>query len=158
MLYDNIMVPYDGSSSSRAALQEAARFAQQDPRLTLRIVHIMDVETRVAALLDKRPSARAEVTSSDLRRLHEQVIQQTDEALHRQVDSILQPLLNRVIIEFLEETSPGAQIVAYATDNDCDLIIMGSRGLGALRGMLGSVSNYVLRESDVPVMVVKHSE
>ncbi|MFR4802462.1 MAG: universal stress protein [Eggerthellaceae bacterium] len=32
---------------------------------------------------------------------------------------------------------------------------MGSRGLGALRGILGSVSSYVLRNADVPVLIVK---
>ena len=50
---------------------------------------------------------------------------------------------------------PGGQIVTYAIDNLCDLIVMGSRGLGALRGILGSVSSYVLRNADVPVLIVK---
>ena len=32
---------------------------------------------------------------------------------------------------------------------------MGRRGLGALRGMLGSVSYAVLRNADMPVLTVK---
>ena len=66
--------------------------------------------------------------------------------------------MNRIVIEFLEETAPGPQIVSYARDNGCDLIVMGSRGLGALRGMLGSVSSHVLREAEMPVMVVKNAD
>lgn len=158
MLYDNVMVPYDGSPSSRAALEEAARFAQEDPGLTLRIVHILDTETAVAALLDKEARAASDVPADHIRELLQRVIDEADAAVHRQIDGILEGLSNRVVIEFLEETSPGAQIVAYAAENGCDLIVMGSRGLGAIRGMLGSVSNYVLREAGVPVLVVKAAE
>ena len=50
---------------------------------------------------------------------------------------------------------PGEQIVAFADEHACDLIVMGSRGLGALRGILGSVSSHVLREAAVPVLIVK---
>lgn len=71
---------------------------------------------------------------------------------------MLAGLMNKIVIELLEETNPGNQIVSYAHENNCDLIIMGSRGLGALRGILGSVSNYVLREANVPVLVVKTAE
>ena len=35
------------------------------------------------------------------------------------------------------------------------MIAMGSRGLGALRGMIGSVSFAVLRSSQIPVLIVK---
>ena len=37
-----------------------------------------------------------------------------------------------------------------------DLVVMGSRGLGALTGMLlGSVSNYLLTHMEAPVFIVK---
>ena len=106
--------------------------------------------------LEKR--AAADVPSAHLRDLQQRVIEETDAAIHRQIDSILEELDNCVVIEFLEETSPGSQIVAYAEAAKCDLIVMGSRGLGAIRGMLGSVSNHVLREASMPVLVVKAAE
>ena len=46
-------------------------------------------------------------------------------------------------------------IVEYAEDNDIEIIVMGRRGLGALRGMLGSVSYAVLHQADIPVLTVK---
>ena len=78
--------------------------------------------------------------------------------LKAQVDGVIRPLMNEKRVCLLPEVHPGDQIVKYAQENGCGLIIMGSRGLGALRGMLGSVSSYVLREAQVPVLVVKAPE
>lgn len=48
-------------------------------------------------------------------------------------------------------------IVDYAHDNDVDLVIMGSHGLGALKNrlMTGSVTTRVLHHIDKPVLVIK---
>jgi len=41
----------------------------------------------------------------------------------------------------------------------CDMLIIGARGLGGLRGaLLGSVSQALVHQSPVPVTVVKHAE
>jgi nucleotide-binding universal stress UspA family protein len=48
-------------------------------------------------------------------------------------------------------------IVDYAHNNDVDLVIMGSHGLGALKNrlMTGSVTTRVLHHIDKPVLVIK---
>lgn len=154
MLYDNVMVPYDGSPSATAALAEAVRFAKEDPGLTLHIVQIMDTEKLVIEKLEASGPVNGAVPDG-MREALEEVTAEANRRLHGQVDGMLAGLMNKVVVELLEETHPGSQIVSYAADHDCDLIVMGSRGLGALRGILGSVSSHVLREAAVPVLIVK---
>jgi len=50
--------------------------------------------------------------------------------------------------------NPGEEIVQTSIDENCDLIIVGSRGLGVVRRtIMGSVSDYVLHHANVPVTV-----
>ena len=50
----------------------------------------------------------------------------------------------------------GAEIVRYAQSRKFDLIVIGSRGPNPIAEMfLGSVANYVLNKSKVPVLLVK---
>jgi nucleotide-binding universal stress UspA family protein len=48
------------------------------------------------------------------------------------------------------------EIIVFADSHDADLIVVGSRGHGAVaRALLGSVSRGVLRESNRPVLIVR---
>ena len=59
--------------------------------------------------------------------------------------------------ETISETgSPAVVILDVAESLKADLIVMGSRGLGVVKGvLLGSVSQYIVEQSDCPVLVVK---
>ncbi len=52
---------------------------------------------------------------------------------------------------------PYSKIVAYAKEQEIDLIIIGSHGMTPLEKMLlGSVADKVIRKSTIPILVVKH--
>lgn len=52
--------------------------------------------------------------------------------------------------------TPGEYILNVAFEEDVGLILMGPRGLGKIRkAFLGSVSDYVLKKSPVPVLLHK---
>jgi len=57
---------------------------------------------------------------------------------------------------YVETGEPGECIIAFAKKSKCSEIVMGSRGLGRLSGLLlGSVVTKVVQMADVPVVVVK---
>jgi len=57
------------------------------------------------------------------------------------------------------EGQPGEAIVAAAESEGADLVVVGTHGRSVIgRLLLGSVSEYVVRHSRVPVMVVRPRE
>jgi nucleotide-binding universal stress UspA family protein len=57
---------------------------------------------------------------------------------------------------YLEVGDPASCIIDFATKTKCDEIVIGSRGLGGIKGVfLGSVANKVVQMCSVPVVVVK---
>lgn len=62
---------------------------------------------------------------------------------------------NAKVKGILEKGKPGPSIINIAEKEGCNLIIMGSRGLGPVKSMLlGSTSNYVIHHSKFPIMLV----
>jgi len=56
----------------------------------------------------------------------------------------------------VKEGKPARTIVEYARDNGCDLIVLGSRGVGETESMLlGSVSQKVSMLADCAVLIVR---
>ncbi len=58
--------------------------------------------------------------------------------------------------EVFEIGSPGPALLEFADDHHIDLIVMGSRGLGPIKGIfMGSVSSYLVSRAKCPVLVIK---
>ncbi len=56
---------------------------------------------------------------------------------------------------FLEKAAVGPAIVSKAEKENCDLIVMGSRGIGNVTSLLiSSASNYTVHNSKCPVMMI----
>ncbi|XP_020914089.1 uncharacterized protein LOC110251699 [Exaiptasia diaphana] len=66
---------------------------------------------------------------------------------------------NKIVAVHDEHSTPGEGIIALSNDYHATLIVIGSRGHGVIRrAILGSVSDYVVHHSDVPVAVIPPSE
>lgn len=61
----------------------------------------------------------------------------------------------RVTCSILEDGEPGAALIAYATHNHADHILMGARGASTARRYLGSVSSQVVAQAPCSVTVIR---
>ena len=156
MLYQHILVPYDRSDSAKAALQEALRIATQDTSTKVTVLTVAEPAEQDDAILGiaERMAGVIQDDREALRTVGKEYL----DKVKQQVEEDIAPLISRapnVVEVAVRRGKPHSQIVKFASEGSYDLIVMGSRGLSALQGMLGSVSYAVLRASKIPVLVVK---
>ena len=135
----NILVPIDGSEYSDRAIIEAIAMAQYcDAKLSFLYVANINQLAITAYLSDAILDA---VTKAG------KVI------LDRAVKTVPTGIKTET---FSETGSPPVVILDFIAEHNPDLVVMGSRGLGLVKGvLLGSVSQYVVEQSKCPVLVVK---
>lgn len=87
-----------------------------------------------------------------------QLLEQTERHVREKTEAVLtaderQRLSAHVAVEI---GSPAVKIVEYAEKHGIDLIVMGTRGLGAIERMwIGSVTQGVVRRAPCPVVSVQ---
>lgn len=138
-MYDEILVPTDGSAAARTAAETALDLAQRfDASLhAISVVELDESPTDVESEVTEEITQRREKTLATLR----------DQAADVGVSTATQ---------LIETTDPVHQAITdYARDHDVDLIVMGTHGrTGLNRLVLGSVTERTLRTSPVPVLTV----
>ena len=94
--------------------------------------------------------------------LGEPYLQQAINKINQEAETLVKPFrelfrkANIAITERIMEGRAGEVIVAVADTEKADLIIMGSRGLSDLEGLIvGSVTHRVLHAASCPVLVVR---
>jgi nucleotide-binding universal stress UspA family protein len=143
MSYRSILVAFDGSKASEKALQQAVELAASHPEAKLTVVHVMQMPMLdFGSFTFGPPEGYLEEYRNYEDMLREKARQQTASLPNAEFA--------------LLSGSPAKAILQYVQVNPCDLIVMGSRGLGAIQEwMLGSVSHQVVHQAQVPVLIVK---
>lgn len=137
--FRSILCPVDFSEHSRAALRHAAALAASG-------------RGRVTALFVNDPLLVAAATAACDERL---LSASTETELRRFVTTTLPAAAARSVRHVAAIGKPGREIVRLATQQGADLIVMGTHGLGAAgRLFFGSVTDYVLRHTPVPLLAV----
>ena len=139
--YKKVLLPVDGSVSSRRAMDNAVSLSKI---MNLEIL-LLYVTGAIPAVITGKPREEAEKSQKE------------------EADVVLVPylaFLNENKVNFNVMVVPAFRvwnrICKVAEDEKCDMIIMGSRGLGDWEGvMIGSVTHKVLAHCTVPVLVVR---
>lgn len=145
-MYKVIMAPTEGSDIEEGAISVAAKLAQRfdaDLHLVRAVPPPLVAETPDTPVLEITVQALAE---ERLARLHKL------EALGAE----LRALGHVRVVTALEDGRANQTLRDYASEFNVDLIVMSSHSRGGLkRATLGSVTDYLIRTTNTPVLVVK---
>lgn len=136
-MVQTILTPTDGSENSLRAIEKAIQLARPFEATIHAVSVIKMMPTRDRLRYDPEDDA--------------------NEAIDTARDLVEQEGLE--FVGATREGFPPQQIVAYATDNDIDMIVMGTHGRSGLdRVLMGSVAERTVRLSPIPVLLVPPKE
>ena len=135
MWCSKVLVAYDGSAPSAKALHLARSIGAQDESVELVFAHVVKLyglgTGAETVLLDEAKKVLVEM------------------------EQLADEVPNKAHAHLLKGSSPADLLLKCAEDEGCDLIVMGSRGQGGVKGFLGSVSYAVVQGSPIAVLIAK---
>jgi nucleotide-binding universal stress UspA family protein len=149
-----ILIGYDGSTDSQAAIDRAAELFPGHPVLVLTVWEpFLDMMARSGAGLGLAPGI---VDFETIDRASERSAREcAQEGVKRAHSAGLraEPHIR------VRHTTVAAAILEEAAATGAEAVLLGTRGLAGLRSlMMGSVSHAVLHDADLPVVVVPSAE
>lgn len=145
-MFSSILAAFDGSDGAVAALRKASELAKLcDAQLTILTVyrHHSVLEGSMYVLDAEKPDDIEAIMTKHAKEVVERGA------------SIAKESGCPKIRAFVKGGPTARTIVGFAKEHDNDLIVIGSRGLGSIEGvLLGSVSHKITSLADSPVLVI----
>lgn len=136
-MFDRLLVPTDGSGPAAAALELAARIASETA--TVHVLHVSE------------PSADGDAGSDG-------VLEQTPEEILTDARGSI-ATAGTSVLTAVREGAPREQILEYVDAHDIEIVSIGSHGRRETESLvLGSVTEGIVRDAPVPVLVVRASD
>lgn len=149
-MFEKLLVCLDGSKLAEQilpyAVEQALRF---NSKLTL--LRVMTIPSSAYLGAEGIATWTGNIIEAEIRRQEPEI--------KAYLDGIARPLLEKGInVEpiILQPAPAGHAILSYARDNSIDLICIATHGHSGLgRVVFGSVADHVLRESGLPILVIR---
>jgi len=137
VIFEKILVPYDNSINSKRALDKALELASiSNSAITL--VHVVEYHNDMAKIVEPYKENMIEHVNKFFKEIEENA--------KRKKIKIDKKILYG---------NPSEEILNLMKKKKFDLLIMGKRGTTKITGpTLGSVSNAIVQQSKIPVMIV----
>lgn len=141
-MYDRILVPTDGSDPALAATDHALTIGERFDA-TVHALYVVDID----GIAHEAPGLGLDALRDALRSEGEAATATVAERAEERGIAVRQS-----VVEGVAEDA----VVDYADDEGIDLIVMGTHGRRGLdRYLVGSVTERVVRRTDVPTLVVR---
>lgn len=138
-----ILVPVDGSAHSVRALETALSMSGQQAGTSL---HVITVQAPIVS-----GNVTRFFSAENIKSFYEEEGRNALAPVKHLVEQAGDTCTNKILIGPIAET-----IVEYAREHGCDHIVMGTRGLGRVGGLvLGSITTKVISLTELPVTLVK---
>lgn len=138
-MYEQILVPTDGSERTRGAVEHAIDLATTY-NAAFHTIYVVDTNFGIDAPVPGMLDALEEAGENAI----DEVIQQAETAGVETVEGVV------------VHGTPHRAILEYTDEHDIDLVVMGTHGRTGLdRYLIGSVTEKVVRLSDAPVLTVR---
>jgi nucleotide-binding universal stress UspA family protein len=145
MAYSNILIALDGSKCSLNAVNKGIELAKE---LSANVILLCVVD--VTNMIDS--AAVGVIIDKDVEVIY-------GEEAEKMIENAIEKYPYDKITRIAEEGIPKEAINTIAERNKVDLIIMGTHGRTGLSHLfMGSVAEYVIRHSTIPVMVVTSAD
>jgi len=142
--FEDVLVGVDGSDCSRAALNVGVAVADQEDAA----LHLLTVVDVAPLGPDVRTDALKDALEADARRV-------VEDAAARASSAGVEPAADDLAFG----SSVQGSIRTYIEEEDIDLLVVGTHGrTGFNRYVLGSVAEFLVRTSPVPVLTVRAPE
>ena len=147
-MYKRILVGLDGSGNALRAATAAAELAREhDAEL-----HILTV-TRPYKV---SPELQRFLQAENLLGEPKYVLDEMTNAIIGEAEDMAKRIGVKSVTSAVREGKPARTLVDYATAHHCDLVVVGSRGVGEMEALLlGSVSQKVALLASCSVMIIR---